>query len=744
MEYRFARIIIDISHELVDRPFTYKIPDRFEKDVVVGSKVTIPFGKGNTIRSGFVIEVTNECEFEIEKVKEINDVEDNGIVVEQNLIKLAWFIKEEYGSTMITALKTVLPAKKTIQSKEQKVVHLKIEKEQAISILEEATRKNQKARVRILNSLLEKQSISYETVKYTLKIGQSTLTKLIDDGIIYIETKYFLRNPILGDKSYETNNVLSLKQRHIVDTIFREYVNEKPNTYLLHGITGSGKTQVYISLIESFVKAGKQAIVLIPEIALTYQTVQRFYQIFKERVSILNSTLSQGEKYDQCERAKRGEIDVIIGPRSALFTPFANLGIIIIDEEHESSYKSESMPKYHAKDVAIQLAKLHHASVVLGSATPSLESYYKAKNGEYQLFHLANRLTGSALPRVQIVDLRQELLQGNRSIFSEELKLKIRDRLQKKEQIMLFLNRRGYAGFISCRACGYVVKCPHCDVSLSEHQNGKLICHYCAYEQQKYEKCPKCDSKYILGFKAGTQQIVDAFCKEFQVDNILRLDADTTKHKGSYEKIVTAFKREEAQVLVGTQMIVKGHDFPKVTLVGVLAADLSLNSNDYRAGERTFQLLTQAAGRAGRGDEDGEVIIQTYQPDHYSILASAKQNYEAFYEEELLFRELSGYPPIEHMLLIQITNKEEESVCKDASFLRTYIESLQYIKITSLIGPAKARIYKIKDIYRMALYVKAQEKERLIQIKNEIEEIMRKNEGIKSTIQFDFDPMSSY
>lgn len=502
---------------------------------------------------------------------------------------------------------------------------------------------------------------------------------------------------------------------------------------------------MYLGIIEQMIAMGKQAIVLIPEIALTYQTLLRFYKRFGDRVSVMNSTLSMGEKYDQMERARRGELDVIIGPRSALFTPFPALGIIVIDEEHENSYKSESMPRYHARETAIQIASLKGAGVLLGSATPSLEAYYRAAKGEYKLYRLNERLTGGCLPRVYTVDLREELKNGNRSIFSRKLKELMEERLAAGEQIMLFLNRRGYAGFISCRACGHVMKCPHCDVSLSEHRNGMLICHYCGHEEKKPKLCPSCGSKYLLGFKAGTQQIEEAVHKEFPEAAVLRMDADSTRKKESYEQILSAFADGKADILVGTQMIVKGHDFPNVTLVGILAADLSLNQNDYRAGERTFQLLTQAAGRAGRGERPGEVVIQTYQPEHYSIIHAAGQDYESFYEEEITYRELLQYPPAAHMLAVMSTAKEEKQGETVLSGMAGCIrDRFGPEKGLYIIGPAPAAVSKINDLYRHTLYFKHSDYEKLVQIKDMLETYMKEHDLKNQNVQFDFDPMNTF
>ena len=425
-----------------------------------------------------------------------------------------------------------------------------------------------------------------------------------------------------------------------------------------------------------------------------------------------------------------------------MFTPFQNLGLIIIDEEHENSYKSEGMPKYHARETAIELANLSGASVVLGSATPSVDSFYKAREGEYKLYSMSERVEGSKLPVVYTVDLRQELKEGNRSIFSRKLQELIQDRLDKKEQVMLFLNRRGYAGFISCRSCGHVMKCPHCDISLSEHKNGKLVCHYCGYEVTKPPICPECGSKYLLGFRAGTEQIEEQLYQLFPGIKVLRMDGDTTKKKDSYEKILSSFNEGEADVLVGTQMIVKGHDFPNVTLMGIIAADLSLAANDYRAGERTFALLTQAAGRAGRGESAGEVVIQSYQPEHYSIVHAANQDYAGFYEEEILYRTFSLYPPVCHMLAVMLTGKDEDAVTKTASVLAEKIKASS--TACTVVGPAPAGIRKINDIYREVFMIKSKTEENLILSKDLLESQFEQQATKDVAIQFDFNPVSPY
>ena len=465
MGKKYADIIVDISHEKLDRPFQYEIPEKLQGLLEIGMSVSVPFGNGNKIIKGVIIDMGDECKFEPSKMKQIIEVTEKSVAVEDNMIQLAAWIRKNYGSTMIQALKTVLPAKRTVKPLMNRKVERLATKEEVISLLGEATRKKQVAKARLLKELQTEEMIPYQWITGKLGVSGATIKSLERAGVIRITVQESYRNPVKAKELTGEKKNLSQSQNQIVSDIIRDYDNKNPNTYLVHGITGSGKTEVYIALIEEIVARGKQAIVLIPEIALTYQTLLRFYRHFGDRVSVLNSSLSQGEKYDQCERAKKGEIDVIIGPRSALFTPFPQIGLIVIDEEHEGTYKSESMPKYHARETAIEIARMHGGSVVLGSATPSLESYYRVQAGEYQLFELKERLTGGCLPQVYTVDLRVELKEGNRSIFSRKLQELLADRLEKGEQSMLFLNRRGYAGFISCRGCGHVMKCPHCDVS---------------------------------------------------------------------------------------------------------------------------------------------------------------------------------------------------------------------------------------------------------------------------------------
>ncbi len=739
----FADIIVDITHEKLDRVFQYSIPSSLEGVLKVGLEVIIPFGRGNRETKGYVVGVSDETTYDLDKIKSILRLSEKSTNMEGKLVALAAWMKEVYGGTMIQALRTVLPVKQKENEKVKRHVRLLLNPQEGRSLLDTYLHKNQKARARLLAALLDNPIIEYDLLIKKLNITASVVRALEEQGVLTLESEQVYRNPVKGATTNSKEIQFTDEQKSGIETFTKDYAANKRETYLVHGVTGSGKTEVYIEMIDRVVKGGQQAIVLIPEISLTYQTVQRFYHRFGDRVSIMNSRLSKGERYDQWERAMKGEIDVIIGPRSALFTPFPQLGVIVIDEEHEQTYKSEQVPRYHARETAIERARLEGASVVLGSATPSVEAYYKAQKGEYRLIELKNRSKMQSLPTVHTVDLRQELRNGNRSIISDKLHDLIEDRLRKKEQIMLFLNRRGYSGFISCRSCGYVKKCPHCDVSLSEHKGKKLICHYCGYEETQSDVCPECGSKHIGGFRAGTQQIEEVIRKAFPQAKTLRMDVDTTKQKDGYEKILSAFVNEEADILIGTQMIVKGHDFPNVTLVGILAADLSLHANDYRAGERTFQLLTQAAGRAGRGDKEGEVVIQTYSPEHYSVVNASHQDYQHFYQEEIGYRELMGYPPVEYMLAILMQAKEEGLLEVGAKYTGEFIKKLDRRKKLEMIGPTTPNIGKINDIFRKVIYIKADNYDMLVSTKNQVERYVEINKGFeKIRVQFDFNPMN--
>ncbi len=746
---KYANIIVDIAHEKLDKTFQYLIPENLQEDLCVGMQVMIPFGR-RTIK-GYVVELTEKAEYDPAKMKPILSIVPNSITVETQLISLAAWMRRNYGSTMNQALRTVLPVKQKKKAVEQRSICLLISRQQVMEKLALFEAKHYTAKARLLRELLIQNELDYALVTGKLHVTPAVIRGMAEQGILEVRTVAKYRNPVSVPLSPQPQITLNAGQQRVVDALVHAWKQGDMRPCLLKGVTGSGKTEVYMELIAHILAQGKQAIVLIPEIALTYQTVMRFCRRFGERVSIMNSRLSQGERYDQFLRAQNGDIDIIIGPRSALFIPFLRLGLIIIDEEHETSYKSETVPRYHAREVAIHLAGEHHAAVVLGSATPSVDSYYQAKEGNYQLLELTERVSGRPMPACDVVDLREELRKGNRSMFSIRLQELIEDRLKKRQQVMLFLNRRGLAGFVSCRSCGEAVRCPHCDVSLSQHNNGKLLCHYCGYEIPMPDVCPSCGSKYISGFSAGTQKIELMVQKRFPEARVLRMDFDTTRNKDSYEKILSSFANQEADILIGTQMIVKGHDFPNVTLVGVLAADLSLHVSDFHAAERTFALLTQAAGRAGRGKEPGQVIIQTYQPQHYAVLAAKEQDYEAFYAKEIEYRRMLFYPPVWTMLVIHASCVDEAAAAKLLKRFAAVLEEWELFKKAyedrklQLIGPSDAAIGKIKDIYRKVLYIKAESDRMLIAAKDFLEEKLKSElDAAEVNIQFDFRPVSGF
>ena len=738
----FADVIIDIQNEKLDRIFQYRIPQEIENRLEAGMEVIVPFGKGNRQMKGYVTGISETCDYDLSKVKDIIAISEKGVEIEAKLIALAAWMKENYGGTMIQALKTVLPIRQKENAKMKKRLRLLLDKETGTRQLHYYLEKSQKARARLMAALLDDEILEYELVTKKLNITLPVIRALEEQGVLAIESEQVFRNPVKQEEQKEHSIEYTPEQSRVIESFRKDYAEGIRRTYLIHGVTGSGKTEVYMEMIRQVVDEGKQAIVLIPEIALTYQTVMRFYRRFGDRVSIMNSRLSAGERYDQMMRARAGKVDVMIGPRSALFAPFPHLGLIVIDEEHEPTYKSEQTPRYHARETAIRRAQMENASVVLGSATPSMEAMYRARRGEYVLFEMKNRSRMQSMAEVYTADMREELKSGNRSILSRKLQELMQERLEKKEQTMLFLNRRGYSGFVSCRECGHVIKCPHCSVSLSVHRDGKMRCHYCGYEQPRVDACPECGSRHIGEFRAGTQQIEEIVRTTFPGARVLRMDMDTTRQKDAHEKILSAFANEEADILVGTQMIVKGHDFPNVTLVGVLAADLSLYTDDYRSGERTFQLLTQAVGRAGRGERRGEAVIQTYSPDHYAIQASAAQDYESFYQEEIRYRELMGYPPAEELLAVHVSCEDEELLERGCHYLKEYILMAKGRLEVRVIGPASPGIDKIKDVYRRVIYMKAPQYDVLIKMKDRLEQYIEINSGFdKMRIQFDFNPM---
>ncbi|MBR6229842.1 MAG: primosomal protein N' [Eubacterium sp.] len=659
MKLDVAEVIINISVDALDRPFEYRIPDELLGVVAEGSPVRIPFGNGNRETTGFVIRIKDTSKWDRAKLKDILGVETKEIPATGKLLGLAAWIREHYGSTMNEAIRTVLPIRTKVKSVEKR-----------------------------------------------------WLTFVSEDN-----------SEDRREDSREESVCLNPEQQAAVDLFVEDYRRGDRKTYLLYGVTGSGKTEVYMSMLQEVLGQGKQAIVLIPEISLTHQTVERFRRQFGDRISVLHSRMSQGERYEQYIRAKEGKVDVVVGPRSALFFPFPNPGLIILDEEHDGSYQSEKTPTYHAREVAIERARREGASVVLGSATPSVVSYRAAMEGRYCLLRMKNRATGAELPRVHVVDLREELKAKNKSVFSRLLSEKIRQRLDAKEQTMLFINRRGYAGFVSCRSCGFVIKCSHCDVSMTEHGRKNtpyLVCHYCGSTQPKPARCPECGSPYIAAFGLGTEQVADLVSKEFPDARVLRMDADTTKNKGGHERVLKPFRDEEADILVGTQMIVKGHDLPNVTLVGAIAADLSMYRGDYQSFENTYQLLLQAGGRAGRGSRPGEFVIQTYQPEAYCIQAIQNDDDTFFYENELIFRQMGGYPPYRSMLKILISSEKKEKADELGQVIVSIVDRVSP-EDTVRIGPAPDELPFIKDRHRISVFLKSEKPSSIDEVIRRIE-----------------------
>lgn len=727
---RFANVIIDIAHEKVDRVFQYRVPEGMP--VEVGRCVTVPFGKGDARRSAYVVELTEEASLAPERIKTVLAVAETELSVDSQLIRLAWWLKENYGGTMYQALRMVLPVRAKVQIKKAYQVRL-LDPASGEEAHERYLRKHQYGKARALSALLQSPILPREVLTGEWKIAASSLQALEREAVIAIEEARFEAPlpqklpPLTSDQKAATDSLWEAVQ--------------DGQTSLLQGVTGSGKTRVYMELIDRLLAQNKQVIMLVPEIGLTYMLIKQFTDYFGDRVASIHSRMSKGERFRQFERARSGEADIMIGPRSALFTPFSNLGLMILDEEHDESYKSEWTPMYHARQTAIARAAMEGAAVLLASATPSVESYYMAVHGEYRLVQMSKRVFDRSLPDISLIDMREELKNGNRSLFSREALAAISDCLQRNEQVILFLNRRGYTGFIHCRSCGHVLKCPHCDVSLHEHNNGTMQCHYCGFVMPSLHSCPQCGSKSFGGFYGGTQKVEEMIQCYFPQAGVLRLDVDVAAAKGNQAAVLEDFLNHRADILVGTQMIAKGHDFPDVTLVCALAADMSLHGGGYRSGERTFQMLTQVAGRAGRGERSGRVLIQTYQPEHYALTAVKVGDYQEFYNQEIMYRGLLGYPPVGHLLAVRLRGEEKESLTVASEYMKRLclaarIEGLQ------VIGPVDEVISRINQVYRRVLYIKHDEYRRLVHLKDLMEEYVKMNTGFAyMQIQYDFNPL---
>lgn len=694
----YAEVIINSEALEIDRPFTYKVPEEFNNEIKIGQIVKVPFGKGNKTSEGFILNLKNDDNIKF-KTKNIAAILVKDPVIDEDDINLIEFLREKTLCKYIDAFRLLIPVgiMKGAKAKKKRVIVLKNEDLSNI--------KNPDGYKKII------EFFKTNSGKYTKSelinehsISQYKLNKLIENEVLSIEEESVFR---YNDRVYNKDSAktLTIEQENII----REYINSDDKMFLLKGVTGSGKTEVYMKLVERVLLEGKSAIILVPEIALTPQMIERFKGRFGVNVALFHSKLSDGERFDEWFRVKEGKAKVIVGARSAIFLPTKNLGLIIIDEEHENTYKSEQNPKYQTKEVAEYLSELKGCKVILGSATPSIETYYRALTGEMKLLELNSRVDNKPMPPMKVIDMRNELKGGNKSLFSRELFIAIQERLKRKEQIILFLNRRGFSTFVSCRSCGYVFKCDECDISMTYHKNGLLICHYCGKTKREPRECPKCHSKYVKFFGAGTQRVEEEVKKYFNNVRILRMDVDTTRDKHSYERIYNTFKNGEADILIGTQMVSKGLDFKNVTLVGILAADMSINIPDYRAAERTFQIITQVAGRAGRGDKQGEVLIQTYTPQHYSLQYAVNYDYEGFYEKEFTVRAMMKYPPFGKLLLINGTSKKEELLKnfmhKITMMIKPLVESCLDIEI---LGPIPCMISKVKENYRWQIVIKGE------------------------------------
>lgn len=760
-----ASVIVDVPAKQTDRPFDYLIPEKWQDIIKPGMRVVVPFGPRKI--QGFVINLKSESQFG--KLKEIYEPMDLIPILNQELLQLGSWLTEKALCFKISAYQAMLPAalkaryeKKVKLAHESKIEELPLElqtifantefihwdealKRGLVPLLQkEATKGNvevlyevkgklNKKKLKFIQPLLTNEELQevisaaksarqIEVLNYfllhqepielrqliaDLNVSASVVKGLVQKKFLLEKAMEVYRDPYANREFPQTQPLpLTSAQQTAISPILQVIEDVLHQVFLLYGVTGSGKTEIYLQSIQEVLNKGKEAIVLVPEISLTPQMVNRFKGRFGDRVAVLHSGLSTGEKYDEWRKIQRKEVKVAVGARSAIFAPFENLGIIIIDEEHETSYKQEETPRYHARDVAIERARRYQCPVVLGSATPSLETFARAQKGVFQLLNLPIRMNNQALPAVEIVDMREELRSGNRSMFSTVLFEKLQERIAKKEQTVLFLNKRGHSSFVMCRDCGYVMNCPHCEISLTYHKsNQQMKCHYCGYEDRVPSICPECTSEHIRYFGTGTQKVEEELGKLLPEAHVIRMDVDTTSRKGSHERLLKEFEEGKADILLGTQMIAKGLDFPNITLVGVLSADTMLHLPDFRSSEKTFQLLTQVSGRAGRHELPGEVIIQTYTPEHYSIELAGKQDYDLFYNREMMMRKLHKYPPFYYIALITVSHQQLMVAVSATEKITSYVQS-RVSEETVVLGPVASPIPRINDRYRYQCLIK--------------------------------------
>lgn len=801
-----AEVIVDVAAYPIDRPFDYIVPKTMHAAIEAGVRVKVPFGPRKVL--GYVTKLKDESELDIEKLKPIDELIDLDPVISGELLAMSKWLAVHTLSYEIDALQVMLPAamrakyekfiivnelnliededfksllagRKRVPMKEatsagllsklktyvtegivtvdttvtqqtamKKVRMIDIAGKQKLEQIKETISSNAIRQNELIKWMIEHESttVSAKNLLEQTGIQPAVLKALIEKGAAVEQYTEVYREPDAPQlKDVAIPKHLTDEQTIALDLISTSLNSGQSETFLLHGVTGSGKTEVYLRAIHEVLEKGQEAIVLVPEISLTPQMTARFKERFGPLVAVMHSALSAGEKYDEWRKIQRGEVKVVVGARSAIFAPFKNIGIIILDEEHESTYKQEDTPRYHARDVAIKRAGFYGCPVLLGSATPSLESYARASKGVYTLLTLKNRARNQQLPHVNVVDMREELQSGNRSMFSVDLADGIRQRIAAKEQVILFLNRRGFSSFVLCRDCGTTVECPNCDISLTYHRaHERLKCHYCGHDEIVPLTCPQCDSDHIRFFGTGTQKVQEEIANIFPEARVLRMDVDTTRQKGSHERLLKQFSEGQADILLGTQMIAKGLDFPNITLVGVLAADTTLHLADFRAAEKTFQLMTQVSGRAGRHELPGEVFIQTYSPEHYAIDLAREQHYEPFYAIEMAARHQFGYPPFYFVTLVQFTHEDLLKVAdfagKGAQYLRNHLSPE-----TVIIGPTAAAISRVNNRYRYQCLIKYKQEPKLTETLQQLIKLYR-TDWIKSGLimTVDVDPVSIY
>ena len=712
-------VLVELSNKNIDRIFDYKVSNDLIDDIKLGIRVEVPFG--NQTLEGFILEIKQDSN--LDNLKYINKIIDKDIVLNKELLDLGKSMQKITLSTLISCYQVMLP--KALKAKKKVLINKKYDTFYRLN-------KNHNYKLNSIQSKIVSLFLKTDLVKRKdiVEISPSSLKTLVKNNVLIEEKKEHYR--LEYDNKSDDIKKLTLDQKKVVDSV---KLNES-QTYLLHGVTGSGKTEAYIKLIEKVLLQDKTAIVLVPEISLTPQMVNRFSEVFGNKIAALHSALSEGEKYDEWRRINRGEVSIVIGARSAVFAPLNNIGIIIIDEEHSDSYKQDNNPRYDARQIAILRSKTNNCPVLMGSATPSLESYARAVKGVYKLLSLPNRVNGKSLPKIEIIDMNEEI-KHNRGHISNYLLEKMIETLNDNNQIILLLNRRGYASFVTCKNCGYTEKCPHCDITLTYHKTSNMLrCHYCGYAKKMDKVCSECGEEAITSLGTGTEKIEEEINKLIPNAKVLRMDYDTTSKKGMHSKMINAFKNHEYNILLGTQIVAKGLDFSNVTLVGVINADTSLNIPDFRSSENTFSLLSQVSGRSGRSDKTGQVIIQTFNKDHYAILYAKNHDYVGFYKKEMTIRHTLKYSPYYYICYLRISSKDYDLASKEANKIKKSLE--RNLDKEIILGPSPANVFKVNNIYRFGIIIKYKKDDKLYQILIKLIEHYRSNN--KVVIDIDFNP----